>query len=215
MMVRVLMVMVMMWMMMLIGGVSPKREMVGRLWLIDPVNHGADRTLCIKHYKLCFVQCTLQYTKIEYFHWNGNTTYTTKGHKIESKIKCTNWTSQSRDTAKRCFFVLWQHWHFTLFIRILCSFVQERVRLRGRGQSYDMDWGVARATRHVEIVPLPTWHTYTVTNIHIHVHIYYKHLQNILILILGLCPQPGIFFGNLNLLQDQWSMMINEILWWV
>ena len=155
--------------MMLLGGVSPKREMVGRLWLIDPVNHGADRTLCIKHYKLCFVQCTLQYTEIEYFHWNGNTTYTTKGHKIECKIKCTNWTSQSRDTTKRCFFVLWQHWYFTLFIRILCSFVQERVRLRGRGQSYDMDWGVARATRHVEIVPLPTWHTYTVTITNIHI----------------------------------------------
>ena len=95
MMVRVLMVMVMMWMMMLIAGVSPKREMVRRLWLIDPADHGADRTLCIKHYKLCFVQCTLQYTKIEYFHWNGNTTYTTKGHKIESKIKCTNWTSMA------------------------------------------------------------------------------------------------------------------------
>ena len=82
-----------------------------------------------------------------------------------------NPSSQSEDTTKRCLFMLWQHRHFTIFVRTLCSFVQERVRLRGRGQSYDMDWGVARAPRHVEIVPLPTWHTYTVTNIHIHAHI--------------------------------------------
>ena len=92
-----MMMMMMMWMMLVIGEVSPKREMLPRLWLIDPVDHGADRTLCIKHYKLCFVQCTMKYTEIEYVHWLGNTSHSTKVNKTYCKIKCKNCTS-SQDT---------------------------------------------------------------------------------------------------------------------